>query len=362
MINITRSPGLPRGFVYLSDKKDELQILPISSAPSSRGSRAELFLPTVDGVTIVEATITEIEAWAAEVSADFESVVAGLIDGVLRPKLFFAGLTLAEPVLMGVVNVTPDSFHDGGRFNDPNIAIKHGISLIESGAKILDIGGESTRPGGNPVSQKEEIKRVLPVLEGLLGRGALISIDTRRVEVMRISLAAGAAIINDINALCNIKSIETIRDSGASVILMHMQGQPKTMQLDPRYRHAPYEVAKYLAERVAECERLGLSRDKLAVDPGIGFGKSDAHNFAILNSLTMLHGIRVPVVLGVSRKSFIGRSVGANRTEERLPGTIAATLVAIDQGIRIHRVHDVSEIKQALEIWGRCRRKVHRGG
>jgi dihydropteroate synthase len=347
-MKITRSPGLPRGFVYPVDRKSDFQLRPM------RISRGELFLPTSDGVTLVEADLSEIETWAAEIGGDLPMVIAELIDGVSRPRGYFSGLLLSEPVVMGVVNVTPDSFHDGGRFDDPEVAIAHGVALIEAGAQILDIGGESTRPGADPVSVQEEIDRVLPIIESVVGHGAVISIDTRRVEVMRAALAAGASIVNDVTALNEPGAIEIVRDAGASVILMHMQGSPQTMQADPYYDHAPYEVAAYLAKRVEDCERSGLSRDRIAVDPGIGFGKSDAHNFAILNALAMLHGIRSPIVLGVSRKSFIGRAVGANSTEDRLPGTIAATLHAVNEGVQIHRVHDVAEIKQALGIWQLC--------
>jgi len=317
-------------------------------------SRGALYLPTIDGVMIVEAEFSETESWAAEIGGDLPTVIAELIEGVSHPCGSFAGLSLSEPVVMGVVNVTPDSFHDGGRFDDPEIAITHGAALIEAGAKILDIGGESTRPGADPVSVQAEIDRVLPIIESLVGQGAVISTDTRRVDVMRAALAAGASIVNDVTALSEPGAIEMVLDAGASAILMHMQGSPQTMQADPYYHHAPYEVASYLAKRVEDCEQLGLLRDRIAIDPGIGFGKSDAHNFAILNTLGMLHGIRTPIVLGVSRKSFIGRTVGASSTDDRLPGTIAATLHAVDQNVQIHRVHDVTEIKQALRIWQLC--------
>jgi len=317
-------------------------------------SCGEVYLPTADGVTIVEAEFSEMENWAAGIGGDVPAIIAELIEGVSQPCRNFAGILLSEPVVMGVVNVTPDSFHDGGCFDDPEIAIAHGVALIEAGAEILDIGGESTRPGADPVSVQEEIDRVLPIIESLAGQGAVISTDTRRVDVMRAALAAGATIVNDVTALNEPGAIEVVRDAGASAILMHMQGSPQTMQADPYYDHAPYEVASYLAERVADCEQLGLPRDRIAVDPGIGFGKSDAHNFAILDALAMLHGTRTPVVLGVSRKSFIGRAVGANSTEDRLPGTIAATLHAVSQNVQIHRVHDVAEIKQALRIWQAC--------
>ena len=347
-MKITRSPGLPRGFVYSADHRAALHLNP------TKVERGELYLPTADGVMIVEAEISEIKDWAAAVGGDLPKVIAALIEGVSHPCRTFAGLFLSEPIVMGVVNVTPDSFHDGGRFKNPEGAISHGLALIKAGVKILDIGGESTRPGAKPVSVEEEIDRVLPIIENVVGQGAVISIDTRRVAVMQAALAAGASIVNDVTALSGAGAVEAVRDAGASVILMHMQGSPQTMQADPSYDHAPYEVAAYLANRVEGCERLGLSRDRIAVDPGIGFGKSDTHNFAILNALAMLHGIGTPVVLGASRKSFIGRTAGVQNTDDRLPGTIAATLHAVRQGVQIHRVHDVAEIRQALEIWRLC--------
>jgi dihydropteroate synthase len=353
-MKITRSPGLPRGFVCPTDRNADFQLFPVSSERSMPASCGELYLPTNDGVVIVTAELSKIERWAVEIGGDLPKVIAELVEGVSHPRGYFTGLPLSEPVVMGVVNVTPDSFHDGGRMNDPEVSIAHGFALIEAGAGILDIGGESTRPGADPVSVQEEIDRVLPVIESVVGQGALISNDTRRVAVMRAALAAGVSIVNDVTALSEPGAIEMVRDAGASAILMHMQGSPQTMQVDPYYDHAPYEVCAHLAKRVEACERLGLSRDRIAVDPGIGFGKSDAHNFAILNALAMLHGIRTPIVLGVSRKSFIGRTVDANSTEDRLPGTIAATLHAVSQNVQIHRVHDVAEINQALNIWQLC--------
>ncbi len=270
-MKITRSPGLPRGFAYSAERKADIQL----RALSPRGSRAELFLPTNDGVTIVETEIAAIENWAMESRPELRSAIVSLIQRASHPRGSFAELSLSQPVVMGIVNVTPDSFHDGGRFDDPDLAISHGIALIKAGAQILDIGGESTRPGADPVSRQEEIDRILPIIERLVGQGTVISVDTRRVEVMRAALDAGASIVNDVTALSDPGAIEVVRDASASAILMHMQGHPETMQLEPYYDHAPYEVAAYLAERVEQCERLGLARHRLAVDPGIGFGKSD---------------------------------------------------------------------------------------
>ena len=172
---------------------------------------------------------------------------------------------------------------------------------------------------------------------------------------MRAALAAGATIVNDVTALTDDGAIKVVKDAGASAILMHMQGRPRTMQKTPHYDDAPYEVATFLAKKVKDCEQAGLPSERIAVDPGIGFGKTDAHNFAILKSISMLHGIGTAVVLGASRKSFIGRATDAENTDDRLPGTIAATLHAVSQGAQIHRVHDVAEVKQALKIWQKCR-------
>jgi dihydropteroate synthase len=356
-MKFNRSPGLPRGFSFVPELGAEYQLRPFYNSVG-RFSRGELYFPSFDGVSVVEASISDIELWAAENDARLRTVISSLLEHVSRPSSTFAGLSLEQPVLMGVLNVTPDSFHDGGRFYDNDIAAFHAKSLINAGAEILDIGGESTRPGAKPVSAQEEIDRVLPVMERLVGEDVLISVDTRRTTVMRAALAAGTAIINDVTALADDGAVKVVKEAGASAIIMHMQGRPGTMQKNPHYDDAPYEISTFLTKKVNEFEQAGLPMERIAVDPGIGFGKTEAHNFAILKSISMLHGIGTAVALGSSRKSFIGRAADAESTDDRLPGTIAATLHAVSQGAQIHRVHDVAAVKQALKIWQRSRTDV----
>ena len=353
-MNKRESPVLPEAFDFIPELEGDFQLKPILN-DAGHFTRAELYIPSNEGVLVVNADITEISNWGAENSVELENVIGRLIKSVSSPSISFAGLSLDHPILMGVLNITPDSFHDGGRFSNHDLAIAHALKLLNSGAEILDIGGESTRPGADPISEQEEIDRIAPVIEGLADEKALISVDTRRAGVMRAALSLGAKIINDVNALSDIGAIEAVKKANASAILVHMQGIPKSMQQSPNYFDAPYEIANFLSKKVSLCEGAGIPRDRLAIDPGIGFGKSDDHNLAILNALPILHGVGVPIVIGVSRKSFIGRLTGTGKTIDRLAGTISATLYAMSQGVQIHRVHDVPEIKQALTIWERIK-------
>ncbi len=271
----------------------------------------------------------------------------------------FAGFLLDQPRLMGVINVTPDSFSDGGEALDPAHALERGRAMLEEGADILDVGGESTRPGAESVSAEDEINRVVPVVKALSEIGAKVSIDTRRAEVMKAAIEAGAQIINDVTALTgDPDSLPLAAESGLPVVLMHMQGEPGTMQDDPQYADAAKEVFGYLKDRVAACEKAGIERSRLAVDPGIGFGKTVAHNLEILNRLELYRDFGPPVLLGVSRKSFIGKLSRDEPPKDRVPGSIAAVLAAARQGVRLFRVHDVAETRQALEVW----RAIETGG
>ena len=263
----------------------------------------------------------------------------------------FAGLDLAQPIVMGIINVTPDSFSDGGEVFDSDRAVQRGLDMVASGAGILDVGGESTRPGANPVSIDEEIRRVVPVIEALNGCGAVLSIDTRHPDVMAAAVRAGAGIINDVTALTHDdRSVEVVSELGVPVVLMHMQGNPETMQAAPCYENAPVEVRDYLLSRVEGCVDAGIAREKIAVDPGIGFGKSLEHNLQILNRIERLGDIAGPIVLGVSRKSFIANVSGEEDPRKRVPGSLAAAVLARRQGVQIFRVHDVEETVQALNI------------
>ena len=260
---------------------------------------------------------------------------------------------------MGVVNVTPDSFSDGGETPDAEAAIARGRAMIAAGADIIDVGGESTRPGAAPLDPAEEQSRIVPVIRALAADGAVVSADTRHAAVMAAAVAAGARIVNDVSALsAEPGSLAQAAQCGAHVILMHMKGDPRTMQDDPRYDDVVAEVAAYLAERIEACVRAGIPRAKIAVDPGIGFGKTVTHNVALIANLGRLKELGCPVVLGVSRKSFIGKLSRNEPPQERLAGSLAAALAGIARGADIIRVHDVAETRQALAVW----RAVLEGG
>ena len=268
------------------------------------------------------------------------------------PRAAIAGLDLDRPRIMGVVNVTPDSFSDGGERFDCGRATADGLAMIEAGADIIDVGGESTRPGAAPVPVEEELRRVLPVVKDLARQGARVSIDTRWSRVMAEAAAAGATILNDVTALSgDPESLSVAAQSGLPVVLMHMQGEPQTMQAAPQYHHVSLDVFDYLTGRIAACEAAGIPRDRLIVDPGIGFGKTLEHNLRLLNDLALLHGTGCAILLGVSRKSFIAKIDGPCEARKRLPGSLAAMLNGIRQGVQIVRVHDVAETRQALAVW-----------
>jgi dihydropteroate synthase len=250
---------------------------------------------------------------------------------------------------MGVVNVTPDSFSDGGRFLEPKAAIHHANALIEEGADILDVGAESSRPGARAISAEEELSRLMPVLEGLRDCPVPVSVDSVKPEVMRAALASGASMINDITALRSAGALETAAASDAAVCLVHMQGEPRTMQLEPCYRDVVAEVAAFLSARVAAAEGAGVARERIVVDPGFGFGKTAAHNFELLRNLDRIAALGVPVLAGWSRKSTLGAITGRD-ADGRLAASLAAALLAVERGARIVRVHDVAATRDALEV------------
>jgi dihydropteroate synthase len=267
--------------------------------------------------------------------------------GILRCGRF--ELPLERPLVMGVVNVTPDSFYDGGRHFDPSAAVAHARRLVEEGADLLDVGGESTRPGAAPVTAEEELARILPVLEGIAGLGVPVSVDTTKPEVMRTALARGAAMINDVTALAAPGAVELVAGSDAAVCLMHMQGSPRTMQAEPTYADVVAEVRDFLAARAAACVAGGMARSRVVVDPGFGFGKTVAHNLTLLAQLGEIAALGYPVLVGWSRKSSLGRITG-RPAEERLAGSVAAALIAVQRGARIVRVHDVAATRDALAV------------
>jgi dihydropteroate synthase len=255
-----------------------------------------------------------------------------------------------DPLVMGIVNVTPDSFSDGGQFLDAEAAIAHGRELMAEGADILDIGGESTRPGADPVDAGEEIRRVMPVIEALAADGARVSIDTTKAEVARRALDAGATIVNDVSAFRFDPELPAVvAEAGATCVLMHMLGEPRTMQKDPRYEEVVTDVKGFLEERIAYATGAGVDEQNIWVDPGIGFGKTLDHNLELIARLDEIAAIGRPVVFGASRKSFLGKLTG-RQVDERLAGTIAANIIAHERGARVFRVHDVAPTVDALKV------------
>jgi dihydropteroate synthase len=269
-----------------------------------------------------------------------------------RPRPALAGLGLDRPRLMGILNVTPDSFSDGGRYLAPSAALAQARRMAVAGAEIIDIGGESTRPGATPVAEADEIARTAPVIEALREAGLPLSIDTRKAAVAAAALAAGAGIVNDVSGLRHDPALAgVVATSGAPVVLVHALGEPATMQADPRYNDVLLDVFDDLAERVAAATAAGIAPDRIVVDPGIGFGKTVAHNLALLRRLSLFHDLGLPLLLGASRKRFIGSVGGAADPDDRLPGSLAVALAGAEQGVQILRVHDVGETRQALALW-----------
>lgn len=250
---------------------------------------------------------------------------------------------------MGVVNVTPDSFSDGGRFLDPAQAIGHARRLIEEGADLIDIGGESTRPGAQPVDASEELARILPVLRAVRDAPVPIAVDTVKPQVMQAAIAEGASVINDVNALRAPGALETVAASGVGACLMHMKGEPRTMQNSPHYADVVGEVRGFLVQRMCAAEASGIARGRIAIDPGFGFGKTAGHNLELLRNLERFSDLGAPVLVGLSRKTTLG-SITGRPAQERLPASVAAALLAVQRGARIVRVHDVAATRDAFAV------------
>jgi dihydropteroate synthase len=268
----------------------------------------------------------------------------------MRLALAHGSLDLSTPKVMGVLNVTPDSFSDGGRFVDFDAALAQATRMAEEGAAIIDVGGESTRPGAEPVTAQAEIDRVVPVIEAVAARlGVAISVDTSKPEVMRAAVAAGASLINDVYALRHDGALKEAARLGSAVCLMHMQGEPRTMQDNPHYDDVAGEVAGFLAGRVRACLEAGIARDRITIDPGFGFGKADRHNFELLANLRRLHELELPLTVGMSRKSSLGRLTG-RPAHERLPAGLAAAVLAVERGAHIVRTHDVGPTVDAVRV------------
>jgi len=260
-------------------------------------------------------------------------------------------LTFDKPIVMGIVNVTPDSFSDGGLSANTKDAITHGMRLANEGAHILDVGGESTRPGSEGVAQDEELRRVLPVIRGLAAAGLTVSCDTRKADVMRAATKSGATIINDVSALQHDpEAMASIAEIGCPVVLMHAQGDPKTMQLSPSYEDVALDVFDALEAQIAKCINAGISRDKIFIDPGIGFGKTFRHNLDLLNQLTLFHSLGVPLAVGLSRKGFVGALTGEKTAAHRVHGSVGGAVHAALNGAQVLRVHDVRATVAALAV------------
>ncbi|MEM5475916.1 dihydropteroate synthase [Pacificibacter sp. AS14] len=270
---------------------------------------------------------------------------------VLRPNI--AGLNTGQVNLMGILNVTPDSFSDGGKFERPDAAIKHALEMMDAGADILDVGGESTRPGAAYVTPEEEIARTVPVISALRQACAVpISIDTRKADVAAAALAAGATLVNDVYAFTHDPDLARVTAAaGAPVCLMHAQGDPEVMQDNPDYADVLLDVYDFLDERIEAAVSAGIARNQIMIDPGIGFGKTVDHNLQIMNRISLFHSLGCPILLGASRKRFIGTIGNEPEANERLGGSIAVALAGAAQGVQIIRVHDIKQTKQALALW-----------
>ena len=262
-------------------------------------------------------------------------------------------IRLDQPQVAGIVNVTPDSFSDGGQLEDPELAVQVGSAMAEAGAALIDVGGESTRPGAKPVWEGDESARIVPVIQRLATSGTAVSVDTRKATVMEAALAAGAGLVNDVSALTwDPRAAPVVAAAGCPVVLMHHQGPPETMQDNPRYpRPVLFEVYDWLEARIEAALSAGIARERIIVDPGFGFGKNVQHNLQLMNGLAMLHGLGCPIMLGASRKRTIGALANEAPVGERLGGSLAFALKAVEQGAQLLRVHDVRETVQALRVW-----------
>ena len=306
----------------------------------------------VEGSRRVSTELVPVEG----IEARFDEAIAGDWARIIAPRpvlqLGERTVRLDQPQVMGIINATPDSFSDGGAYADSAAAAEAGADMATQGAAIIDVGGESTRPDATTVWENDEIERVLPVVQQLAGGGTAVSIDTRKSAVMAAAIGAGAKLVNDVSALTwDEQSAAVVAKADVPVVLMHHQGDPQTMQKDPRYDDVLVEVYQWLEERIEAAEQAGIARDKILVDPGIGFGKSVAHNLELMNGLAMFHGLGCPIVLGASRKRMIGALSGEAPADRRLAGSLALALKATEQGAQIIRVHDVPETVQALKIW-----------
>jgi dihydropteroate synthase len=297
----------------------------------------------------VQALDSSLASFSSEIQEQARTTISRLTASRAPLKLGARTIPLDQPQVMGILNVTPDSFSDGGAHNDP---ASHAMDMLQAGAALIDVGGESTRPGAKPVWEGDEIERVRPVIELLAASGAAVSIDTRKAGVMEAAFGAGATLVNDVSALSwDDRALDVVAKRGCPVVLTHHQGAPETMQRDPRYDDVLTEVYDWLDARIATTVAAGIDRANILIDPGIGFGKTLRHNLTLLNNLSLFHGLGCAIVLGVSRKRSIGALSGEAPVDQRLGGSIAFATLAAAQGVQLHRVHDAFETVQALRVW-----------
>lgn len=313
-------------------------------------SACDILTKSDKNFTVTRMSVKAIRESARETGAEASELVENILDKIVTPRKTFAGLNMDAPHVMGIINVTPDSFSDGGDHILTEDAIKSGITMVKNGASMLDIGGESTRPGAEIVGDEEECKRILPVIRSLSLKGYCVSADTRHPKVMRQATAEGAMVINDVGGLRAAGAPELVADIGVPVVIMHMQGEPGTMQKKPQYDFVPADVYDWLEDRIELAITKGVRKENIAVDIGFGFGKTPHHNMMLMSWLTMFHGLGVPLLLGVSRKSSIAFFSRGEAAKDRLPGSLALATLGFEQGIQIYRVHDVSETVQALSV------------
>jgi dihydropteroate synthase len=326
----------PLGLCYGSDAE---QLIAKRRAGRLGGSAAV-------GFTLVERIRRDGKSVSREITSYTDTLPA-----IEAPRGDFAGVAMDAPRIMGIVNVTPDSFSDGGLHETAEAGANHGLKLASEGADLLDIGGESTRPGSDAVPIEAELSRVIPAVMRLSDGGHVVSVDTRKAAVMREAVRVGAAIINDVSALQHdAESLRTIVELGCPVVLMHAQGDPRTMQLNPQYDDVALDVYDHLEGRVEACVQAGIPRSRIAIDPGIGFGKTFRHNLEVLNQITLFHGLGVVVLLGLSRKGFIGALTGEKAAGNRVHGSVGGAVQAALNGVHILRVHDVKATVEALVV------------
>lgn len=324
------------------------------SEPTSAGmdAQAEVLVRGATNVASIVCTWDVLKAWSAGLSDAQAQSVTRQIDRMDRPYSAVAGLDMNRCHVMGIINATPDSFSDGGKALAPEHAEAQAHLMLDAGATLLDVGGESTRPGARPVPLDVELNRVVPVVARLAGLGLPVSIDSRNAPVIAAALDAGAAIVNDVSALTHDPTaVELVAQRGVPVVLMHALGDPRTMQEAPAYDHVSLDVFDYLESRIEVCLRAGILRENIVVDPGIGFGKTLEHNLTLLRDLALFRALGCPILLGASRKRFIGTLTGEQQAGRRVAGSVAAALAGARAGARFLRVHDVLETVQALRVW-----------